>query len=191
MQTFLAIGAVGLAAAGFFAARSTSTASAPLPPFLLDSIGPDVIGPLVNPEWQAAAARPENIKYAQALHAAELKHGIPYNMLLRLAWQESRFRQDIITGKVISSAGAIGIMQIVPRWHPTVDPLNAFQAIAYAGKYLRQLYNQFGSWEHALAAYNWGPGNVRDKGMRGAPKETRDYYTEILRDVRASGTVIV
>jgi soluble lytic murein transglycosylase-like protein len=64
-----------------------------------------------------------------------------------------------------------------------VDPLNPTSAIDGAGKYLRQLYDALGSWEKALAAYNWGVGNVTRKGMPAAPTETQNYIREILADV--------
>lgn len=138
-----------------------------------------------------AWALPSNAsEYAPDIMAAEMTNGIPTNLLGRLLWQESRFRPDIINGQTISSAGAVGIAQIVPRWHPTVDPLNPVESIYYAAGYLRDLYDRFGQWELALAAYNWGQGNVsralREKGenwFSALPKETRNYVTEITGDI--------
>lgn len=125
--------------------------------------------------------------YLAALHASERANGIPKNLLVRVAYQESRFRNDIISGTKQSSAGAQGIMQIVPKWHPSVDPLDPYAAINYAGAYLAKLYKRYGNWSHALMAYNWGMGNV-DRYLKGElktlPTETQNYYTQILRDVR-------
>lgn len=132
--------------------------------------------------WQyPAAAAP----YVPAIQAAEARHGIPDKMLGRLLYQESRFRADIITGRVSSPAGALGIAQFMPATAAEmgVDPLDPPAAIDAAGAYLRRLYNALGSWQLALAAYNWGIGNVQRKGIERAPAETRAYYTEILRDV--------
>ena len=144
--------------------------------------------------WLEVAQKPENAQYLQALQAAELRHAIPPLMLVRLAYQESRFRTDVISGQVVSSAGAMGLMQIVPRWHPGVDPLDALAAINYAASYLAQLYRQFGTWELALQAYNWGPGNLT-KFLRGElvsmPAETSTYSRQILADAgAATGSVI-
>lgn len=47
----------------------------------------------------------------------------------------------------------------------------------------RHLYRQTGDWAQALAAYNWGIGNVRRKGLAAAPAETRNYYAGILADI--------
>lgn len=124
--------------------------------------------------------------YVGDLLAAEAANGIPPYLLARLAWQESRFRPDIISGQTKSSAGAVGIMQIVPKWHPGVNAYDAKASIAYAGKYLKSLYNQFGTWELALKAYNWGQGNVRKwlQGQLNQPLETKNYSAQILADVK-------
>lgn len=129
---------------------------------------------------------PENaMQYLPALHQAEINNGLPAGLLVRMAYQESRFRDDIIHGGP-NHAGAIGIMQIVPRWHPDVDPTNPFDSIAYAGQFMRRLYERFGSWDKALAAYNWGPTNVSNKwtgDYNDLPEETRNYVTQIGGDV--------
>lgn len=129
-------------------------------------------------------------QYAADIAAAELNNGIPNTLLARLIYQESRFRPDIISGETQSSAGAIGIAQIVPRWHPQVDPYNPQDSIYYAAGYLRRLFEKFGTWRRALAAYNWGPGNLTkaidragDNWISIAPKETQNYVTQITADV--------
>ncbi len=128
---------------------------------------------------------PRGQEYAGLFRAAESKYGIPQDMLVKQAWQESRFRQDIITGVTRSSAGAVGIMQIIPRWHPEVGEagaLNPAVAIPYAAKYVAALRKQFGTWELAFAAYNWGPGNVQKKlsGQASSwPSETFAYVKNI------------
>jgi ABC-type multidrug transport system fused ATPase/permease subunit len=129
--------------------------------------------------WRAPA------QYAGAIADAEAAYGLPAGLLERLLWQESHYRADIISGAVSSSAGAKGIAQFMPATAVQygVDPLDPFAAIDGAGRYLRDLYRQFGNWTEALAAYNWGPGNVRRKGLAAAPAETRNYYTGILADV--------
>ena len=117
---------------------------------------------------------------------AENRYGIPRDLLARQAYEESRFRPDIIDGTTVSSAGALGIMQIVPRFHPNATPLDPASAIDYAGKFLSQLHAQFGSWPLALAAYNAGPGNVQKYGNAIPPfPETQNYVSQIVADVPA------
>lgn len=125
--------------------------------------------------------------YRAMLESASQKYGLPWPLLARVAWQESRFRPDVISGKVRSSAGAVGIMQIIPRWHPELGEAGALdpaQAIPYAAKFLRRLFDKFGSWELALAAYNWGEGNVaRSTNESAWPKETFAYVRDVTSDV--------
>ena len=148
----------------------------------------EYMGDIIMPgTWWQVANRKENAPYLDALHNAEVSNGVPENMLVALAYQESHFRPDIISGATRSSAGAVGIMQIVPKWHPDVDPLDPFDSIQYAGKFLSRLYNQFGSWEQALQAYNWGPGNLTKyiKGQAAMPVETSNYSTQIIARVES------
>ncbi len=94
-----------------------------------------------------------------------------------------------------SSVGAAGMWQFMPGTAQMMglrinkylderrDPEKSTEA---AVKYLKQLYEQFGSWELAMAGYNAGPGRVnyairksgsRDywKLQRYLPRETRSY----------------
>lgn len=123
-------------------------------------------------------------------HIASATQRLPANLLEAVAYRESRFRADIISGATRSGAGAVGIMQIIPRYHPELGEAGALdpaRAIPYAAKYLRQLYNEFGDWKIALAAYNWGPGNERQDLKDNIvgddwPTETRNYVAEISRN---------
>jgi soluble lytic murein transglycosylase-like protein len=148
-----------------------------------------------------AAALPAGTRWGHAngerfralFDRTEQRYGIPSGLLFRQAYQESRFRDDIISGKTRSSAGAVGIMQIIPRWHPELSPgdasaderaaLDVSAAVDYAGSFLSKLRKQFGSWELALAAYNAGPGNVNKYGGIPPFKETQDYVAQITADV--------
>lgn len=127
-------------------------------------------------------------KYADAIASSEFKYSLPNELLARLLYQESHYRDDIITGKTRSPVGALGIAQFMPATARDmgIDPLDPFQAIDGAGRYLASLYRQTGSWAKALAAYNWGVGNVQRRGLANAPTETRNYYTQILADVNNS-----
>jgi len=135
--------------------------------------------------WQPPqAAAP----YLQQMTAAEMRYGLPPGLLARVAYQESRFRDDIISGETQSPAGAVGLMQIVPRWHPGVDPTDPVASIWYAADYLARLHRKFGSWRLALAAYNWGPGNVDawQAGAKTPPAETVSYMREVGGDLGLS-----
>lgn len=135
------------------------------------------------------AARP----YLPTIYAAEAAYGMPHNLLARQLDQESGYNPQIIDGTQKSSAGAVGIAQIIPHWHPHVDPTDPTASIWYAANYMYQLYQRFGSWKQALAAYNWGPGNLsKDVTANGRywkdhlPKETLNYVNNITGDVEVA-----
>lgn len=152
---------------------------------LIDSPAPARI------RWSDPGGRGE--KYRYLFDAAETKYGIPSGLLYRQGYQECRFREDIITGIKSSSAGAVGMMQIIPIHHPEIDAgdaasdkraaLDPARAVDYAGRFLSKLKKQFGTWELALAAYNAGPGNVRKYDGIPPFKETQDYVSQITADV--------
>lgn len=131
--------------------------------------------------------------YLVEIRNAEATNGLPHDLLARLLYQESRYRPEIISGEVPSAAGAKGIAQIVPKWHPNVNPLDPVASIRYAGQFLATLKRQFGTWDKALAAYNTGAGNLqkaiaRASGIRTdwiteVANETRSYVSEILNDI--------
>jgi soluble lytic murein transglycosylase-like protein len=131
----------------------------------------------------------EGPTWVPVLNATEANLGIPTNLLARLAYQESHFRDDIIRGTTKSSAGALGIMQFLPTTSPTVSAPIPFAdsdveaQIQAGGAYLVAQYNTFGSWDLALAAYNAGPGNVTKYGGVPPFTETQNYVAQILADV--------
>lgn len=124
-------------------------------------------------------------KYAPAIAAAEQANGIPAGLLHKMIRVESHFRTDIITGKVKSKPGALGIAQFMPatareELGSEVAALNPEVAIAGAARYLKKLHQQTGSWQGAVAAYNWGVGRVKRLGLDKAPPETKAYIAAVF-----------
>lgn len=194
-QLFIVAGAV--VAAGYMltlyyagqVATGTTSEAEPEPDSALDtSTEPTFLEDLVNTTRNTLQLWKPPAKYAGLIAASEARNGIPTDMLARLLYQESRYRDDIITGRVTSPVGAQGIAQFMPatakEWG--VNPLDPASAIDGAGRYLKWLYAKFGNWSETLAAYNWGIGNVQRKGLSVAPRETRLYYSQILGDVNTS-----
>lgn len=127
----------------------------------------------------------EGPHWMPALNAAEVRHGIPHNLLARIAYQESHFRTDIIHGRVRSKVGAIGLMQLMPQFFPGAG-VSILGDIETAADLLASLYRRFRDWQTAVAAYNDGGGNI-DKVLKGEkvmPLETRNYVAEVFADVQ-------
>lgn len=123
--------------------------------------------------------------YQDAISYSADQNGVPVSILAWLLWKESRYNPAIIDGTIRSRVGALGIAQFMPGTAReelgSVDAaLDPGRAIPGAARYLAKLYRATGTWEEALAAYNWGVGNVQRKGIAAAPAETVDYYTTIM-----------
>lgn len=83
----------------------------------------------------------------------------------------------------ISPAGAIGLMQFMPETAKQygIDPTNPDQSLSGAARMDADLLKKYGGdVPSALAAYNWGQGNVDRKGLQNAPTETQNYITKIM-----------
>jgi len=103
---------------------------------------------------------------------------VPYDLLHKVIKQESGYNP-----KAVSHAGAQGMMQLMPATAKSLgvkDSFDPVENIRGGAKYLRQMYDQFGDWDLALAAYNAGPGAVQK--YRGIPpyKETQNYVKTIM-----------
>lgn len=124
---------------------------------------------------------PKAAPYADAINAAQNQYGIPDNILAKLLNTESSFSPAVISGQKRSSTGAVGIAQFMPATANDlgVNPLDPVASIDAAGSYLSTLFAKFGDWPTALAAYNWGMGNVEKKGLKNAPPETVNYVKKI------------
>lgn len=125
------------------------------------------------------AAQAKNI--SQTFSSLESKYGLPSGLL------DSVYSAESSRGKhLVSPKGALGPFQFMPataaQYGLTGSDVNdTSKAADAAARYLHNLIAQFnGNIPAAIAAYNWGPGNVQRKGMGALPKETSDYITKVL-----------
>jgi soluble lytic murein transglycosylase-like protein len=107
-------------------------------------------------------------------------------LALSVAHQESRMEHRDTSGHItLSPAGALGVMQLMPKTAKElgVDPYDEAQNIHGGVKYIKQLLERYGGDKNlAVAAYNGGPGRVDAYKNRGAPlpPETTNYVKNIL-----------
>ena len=135
-------------------------------------------------------------RYRELISQTFRQEGVPQD-LIYLAMAESGFQP-----LAVSRAGARGMWQFMAgrgsmyglerNWwvDDRQDPVKSTQAAAH---HLKDLYNQFGDWYLAMAAYNTGPGNIQravertgyadfwELYKRGVlPQETRNYVPIIV-----------
>lgn len=88
---------------------------------------------------------------------------------------------------LVSPVGARGPFQLMPitQEHLGVkDPFDEYESARGAAKLMREYLDMFdGDFDKAMAAYNWGPGNVKRKGMEKMPKETRNHLKKLKREM--------
>lgn len=122
---------------------------------------------------------------AAMVQAAAQQYGVDPNLALAVAQRESNLNPN-----AVSSAGAQGVMQLMPATAAqfgVTNPFNPQQNVVAGVKYLAQLLAQFnGDVPSALAAYDWGPGNVTNAQnnygaawLEYAPAETQAYVAAI------------
>jgi soluble lytic murein transglycosylase-like protein len=138
-------------------------------------------------DWKAGGEA-----YLPALADAEIRFGIPTDLLARVAFQECSWRPEVISGAVKSPAGAVGMMQLMPQFFPGAG-VSWETDILTAAQYLCELHHEFSDWQLAVAAYNFGPGNVRkyeDGELQVLPLETTNYVEQVFTDVPMDGAIL-
>jgi membrane-bound lytic murein transglycosylase D len=134
-------------------------------------------------------------KYKDMISKHLREEGVPQD-LIYLAVAESGFQPQVLNAR----SGAGGMWQFMPTgaygltrngwFDERFDPEKSSKAYA---RYMKTLYDQFGDWYLAMAAYDWGPGNVQRAVMRTGyadfwelyrrnvlPGETKNYVPGII-----------
>jgi hypothetical protein len=170
---------------------ATDTPAADTPP--ADAASPDGAPPSAEAP-PAAPAPPSPPKRAGdadlresvclMIESAARAHNLPLEFFARVIWQESRFQPNVVGPRTRSGDRAQGIAQFMPRTaaeRGLFDPFDPVQALPKSAEFLRELADQFGNLGLAAAAYNAGPGRVREflSARRPLPAETRNYVLAI------------
>ena len=106
------------------------------------------------------------------------KNGLNKKLVNAVVKVESNFNN-----KAVSSAGAKGLMQLMPSTAQKLgvnNPFDSEQNISGGTKYLSHLISKYNSVELGLAAYNAGPENVNKYGGVPPYNETQNYVKKIL-----------
>ena len=140
-----------------------------------------------NPVWYERLRYP--LRYSEYVRVHADEHGLDPALLAAVIYQESKFRSG-----VVSSSGAIGLMQLTPSTargiairtggnaFRTADLYNPEINIRYGAWYLDNLFKKYGDEKLVLAAYNAGQGNVdrwRAHGEGIQCPETRAYVKRV------------
>ncbi len=134
-------------------------------------------------------------KYKEMIQKIFRDEGVPQDLIYQ-AVAESGFQPQ-----AMNRSGAAGMWQFMPYtgayglerngwFDERFDPEKSTHAYA---RYMKTLHDQFGDWYLAMAAYDWGPGNVQRAVMRtgyadfwelyrlnALPKETKNYVPLIV-----------
>ncbi len=120
---------------------------------------------------------------------ASRRFGIPRDWVRGVMQQESGGRTQLNGRPITSSAGAMGLMQVMPatfaelstRYGLGGDPYEPRANILAGAAYLREMYDRFGP-AHFIAAYNAGPGRVEEhlRSGRPLPNETQRYVQALV-----------
>ncbi|HEY5561795.1 MAG TPA: lytic transglycosylase domain-containing protein [Clostridiaceae bacterium] len=140
----------------------------------------------VNTKEPDTLANGETSSIDAAVSKASAKYGVDKKLIESVINQESSFN-----AKAISSAGAMGLMQLMPGTAKELgvkDAFNAAENIDGGTKYLKSLLDMYGnSKELALAAYNAGPNALKRNGVDDKSEinrlstETRNYVSMVTK----------
>ncbi len=123
-----------------------------------------------------------NVTAALAFAAVATK--LPEALLRALCWVESSGNPMAVGPKLRNGQTAKGLLQLLDATAHTYGAADSFdpKQNALAGaRYLRWLSDKFGGVDHALAAYNWGPGHVQEALRDGSkfPAQVQRYVNRV------------
>lgn len=138
--------------------------------------------------------------YPEKYHNIVVKYSEEYSVPEELVFAVIKVESDF-DPKAHSSAGAMGLMQMLPSTYTWLASKLSEEAreellydpetnIKYCTYYLSYLYSRFGTWEKAIIAYNWGEGNFSEfmdehgyteGDYSSIPvKETKNYVKKVM-----------
>lgn len=117
--------------------------------------------------------------YSDTIESVAEKHGVHPALVKAIITAESAGNPH-----AVSPVGAKGLMQLMDGTAKDLDVNNSFdpiQNISGGTEYIARMLKKFGSLDHAIAAYNAGPGNVQKHGGIPPFAETQAYVQRVKR----------
>ena len=138
--------------------------------------------------WAAPAAADPVDRWASYIGEASARFGVPEAWIRRVMGAESGGRTLLNGRPIVSRAGAMGLMQLMPgTWQEMrallglgADPYDPHDNILAGAAYLRAMYDRFG-YPGVFAAYNAGPARYSAwlTAGRRLPSETVAYVANV------------
>lgn len=164
-----------------------------------DSLSIDDLSNTINSTQIAnkleASIETENIKLSdknstieieRAIESSAKKYGVDADLIRAIIKTESNFNPN-----VVSSAGAKGLMQLMPencKEYGVVDPFDIEENIDAGTRHIKEYIDKYdGDIQMGLMAYNGGPTRMKNRGVNSIddiykmPKETQNYVPKVMK----------
>lgn len=142
-----------------------------------------------------ASTETENIKLSdknstieieRAIESSAKKYAVDADLIRAIIKTESNFNPN-----VVSSAGAKGLMQLMPencKEYGVVDPFDIEENIDAGTRHIKEYIDKYdGDIQMGLMAYNGGPTRMKNRGVNSIddiykmPKETQNYVPKVMK----------
>lgn len=138
----------------------------------------NILTPTLDESSPVASSSPSS--FDPIIKKASLRYGVDEGLIKAVIRMESNFNPT-----AVSRAGARGLMQLMPGTAAGLgvkDSFNPEQNIMGGTRFLRDMLDRYkGNLDSALAAYNWGPGNLERNRGAYLPRETREYLVKVKK----------